>query len=280
MAGVVATWVLAALIAFLVADRLLIRPLHRLSDAVTRHVPGAPFDLSPMAATREFGELAGAFARLNEQIGQHDLRIARALADQTRATREVHHRVKNNLQIIASLISLHARGDHAPEAATAYAAIQRRVDALSIVHRNHYAELGSEHGIDLKALLGELAANLRAGYGDEGASSAISIHAVRFGVSQDVAIALAFLLTELIELSVGLDASATIAIVVENCPSPGKAQLAVTSKALCGTPLMKARLSLRYARVLEGLSRQLRAPLGHDEAAGRFAIHFSVQQSK
>jgi two-component system, sensor histidine kinase PdtaS len=269
-------WASAALIGFLVVDRLLIRPLRALRLAVASHVPGTPFKLPAVRTpAREIRDLGETFAQFGDEISQHDAKMAAALADQTKATREVHHRVKNNLQVIASLISLHARGDHPPEAATAYAAIQRRVDALSIVHRNHYAELDAD-GIDIKALLGELATNLRAGVQDGTTAPAISISAPRFGVSQDSAVAIAFLLTELVELSMTLDPAAPIMIAVNDGNEPTKARLSLASSALKGTAVMKERLAGRYARVIEGLARQLRAPLAQDESSGTFAIEFPV----
>jgi two-component system, sensor histidine kinase PdtaS len=260
-------WVSASLIGFFVVDRLLIRPLRSLQRSVAGHVPGKPFRL-PAARTpaREIRELGETFAQFGDQISEHEANLATALADQTRATREVHHRVKNNLQVIASLISLHARSAQSPDAITAYGAIQRRVDALSIVHRNHYAELDTG-GIDIKGLLSELATNLRAG---AGATPAISVRAVPFGISQDNAVALAFLVTELVELSVTIDNAAAIGIAVDPADTPEKARLSVTSSALSEPP------GGRYARVIEGLARQLRAPLDHDPAQGRFAIEFAV----
>ncbi len=268
-------WASAALIGFFVVDRLLIRPLRDLQKAVASYIPGAPFH-KPATRTpaREIQELGDTFAQFGDQISLHEANMAAALAQQTRATREVHHRVKNNLQVIASLISLHARSDQAPDAVIAYAAIQRRVDALSIVHRNHYAELESGVGIDIKALLGELATNLRASAA--GAAPAISISAARLGVSQDSAVAIAFLLTELVELSMMIDPAAPICIVVDTGTVADKARLTLTSAALIATPAMKIRLSGRYARVIEGLSRQLRAPLSHDEQTGCLAIDFTV----
>jgi two-component system, sensor histidine kinase PdtaS len=260
-------WVSASLIGFFVVDRLLIRPLRALQLSVARHVPGTPFRL-PAARTpaREIRELGETFAQFGDQISEHETNLATALADQTRATREVHHRVKNNLQVIASLISLHARSAQSPDAITAYGAIQRRVDALSIVHRNHYAELDTG-GIDIKGLLSELATNLRAG---AGATPAISVRAVPFGISQDNAVALAFLVTELVELSITTDNAAAIGIAVDPAANADKARLSVTSSALSAPP------GGRYARVIEGLARQLRAPLDHDPVQGRFAIEFAV----
>ena len=270
-------WASAALIGFLVVERLLILPLRTLRFAVASHLPGTVFrPPSLRTPAREIRELGETFALFGEQIGKHEIQLATALADQTRATREVHHRVKNNLQVIASLISLHARGAQSPDAASAYAAIQRRVDALSIVHRNHYAELDSLAGIDILGLLGELASALRASAAVESAAPAITIAAPRLGVSQDCAVAISFLLTELVELSTSLDPAASIAITVQPPVVAQKARLSLTSNALKDTPRMRDRLAGRYARVIEGLSRQLRSGIVHDFETGRISIDFAV----
>ncbi len=270
-------WASASIIAFLLADRLLIRPLRQLRLAVADHAPGAAF-VFPSARTpaREIRELGDTFVESGEAIVAREASLAKALADQTRATREVHHRVKNNLQVVASLISLHARSAGSPDAANAFAVIQRRVDALAIVHRNHYAELDSGGGIEVRALLSELAANLRANAG-EGASPPISIGSPLAQVTQDTAVAVAFLLTELAELSMTLDASAPITIEVKAVDdNPEKAFLRLTSAALRSGDAMEATLAARYARILEGLSRQLRSRLERQPEIGSFAIEFPL----
>ena len=70
--------------------------------------------------------------------------------------------MKNNLQVVASLLNIHGRSAGTPEAQAAYAGISRRVGALSIVHRNHFAEMEENRGISLRPLVTELAAELRA----------------------------------------------------------------------------------------------------------------------
>jgi two-component sensor histidine kinase len=116
-----------------------------------------------------------------------------------RLTREVHHRVKNNLQVVASLIALHARGSTG-DVAAAYASIQRRVDALAVVHRNHYAELEENRGVALRSLIGELTSNLRATAPAEASHFHIMLDMAVAHVSQDVAVPVAFLITEMVEL--------------------------------------------------------------------------------
>jgi two-component sensor histidine kinase len=48
--------------------------------------------------------------------------------------REVHHRVKNNLQTISSLLRLQARRIDAPAGRTALAEAERRIRAIAVVH--------------------------------------------------------------------------------------------------------------------------------------------------
>ena len=48
--------------------------------------------------------------------------------------REIHHRVKNNLQTVASLLRIQARRTHSDEARDALTHAMRRVSAIAVVH--------------------------------------------------------------------------------------------------------------------------------------------------
>jgi two-component sensor histidine kinase len=180
-------WASAAIVTFYVVDRLLIRPLKVLRSAVSSYEPGSARRVLAGTPTVEIRELENSFTAFADRLAEREHEVEGALVNQVRLTREVHHRVKNNLQVIASLISLHARDSTTPESADAYASIQRRVDALAIVHRNHYAELEANIGIDARALLSELVANFRANARAGGEPPAITIAAVPIHIGQDTA---------------------------------------------------------------------------------------------
>jgi two-component sensor histidine kinase len=72
--------------------------------------------------------------------------------------KEVHHRVKNNLQIISSLLSLQSRTVKDKEALKVLSKSQNRIDAIALIHQNLY---GSKPGneVDFKAYIYELVAS-------------------------------------------------------------------------------------------------------------------------
>jgi hypothetical protein len=270
-------WMAAALIGWLVVDRVLIRPMRRLQRVVSAYQPGEIVEpLNGMETSaqelRQFGET---FRHITEMISTHEAELAAGLARQTRLTREVHHRVKNNLQVVASLINLHARGQTQADVVRAYASIQRRVDALAVVHRNHYAELEENRGVSMRSLVGELGQNIRGSVREGDPVPPISINICACYANQDVAVPVAFMLTELIELALLTDPRAAILIELVQT-KPGLARLSVSSTALIETPDLISRMENRFDRVLEGLSRQLRSPLDRDRENGKFSIEIAV----
>ncbi|SCW87994.1 Two-component sensor histidine kinase, contains HisKA and HATPase domains [Sphingobium faniae] len=272
-------WFAAAAIGWFVVNRLLIRPLVVLRRLVAAYQPGEV--LEPLRRMRtpaqEIIALGETFRAISEDVATHEAEMADALETQRKLTREVHHRVKNNLQIITSLINLHARSAATSEASEAYASIQRRVDALSVVHRNHFAELEENHGVGLRSLVSELSASLRGGAPIEARRFAIQIDSDHLHISQDVAVPIAFLLTEMVELAMLSDPHAAMRISVHaKAGSKDRARLEIRSPALRASPDMTVRLDERYGRILTGLSRQLRSPLEHDAATGLYAIEITT----
>jgi two-component sensor histidine kinase len=271
-------WLVAVVIAWLVFNRLVIGPLAQLRANLASYKPGEiaqPLRRMTVPA-REIEELGDTFQAISQKVADHEEELALGLTRQTRLTREVHHRVKNNLQVVSSLINLHARAAQSAEATAAYASIGRRVDALAVVHRNHYAELEENRGVNLRSLIGELSANLRASVPGETSRLAILIDVPPVYVGQDTAIPLAFLVTELVELAMTIDPSASIRVAVMRLDDPGRACLNLGSAALRDSDRLRDLLAERYGRVLEGLSRQLRSPMDRDMDAGSFRICFPL----
>lgn len=271
-------WAAAVGISWFVVDRLLIRPLRRLRSGVASFMPGEliePDALGTLPA-QEIRELGETFRAISRTVALHEAGLAEGLVRQTKLTREVHHRVKNNLQVISSLINFHARGAPSPDATAAYASIQRRVDALAVVHRNHFAEMEDNRGLNLRPVLGELAANIRATAPADSHGLGIALDIDPFLVTQDVAVAVAFLMTETIELATACDPEAQIRVSLKPHEREDRALLRVVSRALIDGDGLQALTSSRYGRVMAGLARQLRSPLHHDPLTGAYEIAIAV----
>jgi two-component sensor histidine kinase len=269
-------WIFAAIIGWIIVDRLLLRPLVRMQRAVAAYQPGDEHLDLPTLSTpaREISDLGRAFDQVTQTVARHEADLEAAVERQTKLVREVHHRVKNNLQVVASLLNLHARGAANEEVSAAYASIQRRVDALAVVHRNHYAELEENRGVALRSLISELGANLRGTAPASAANMTIRLDVEPYYVTQDVAVSVAFLITEIVEFAMFCGAKAvTISLDGENDTG---ATLRVESESLKGEVPCDEKLTERFDRIVTGLSRQLRSTLERDTDEGRYSVRISV----
>lgn len=83
----------------------------------------------PMVAS---GEVTGALVLIRDVTDVR--RLDRLVLSKDTAIREVHHRVKNNLQTISSLLSLQARRVRSDESRSALLEAERRVRSIALVH--------------------------------------------------------------------------------------------------------------------------------------------------
>ncbi|HET8640415.1 MAG TPA: histidine kinase N-terminal domain-containing protein [Pseudonocardiaceae bacterium] len=95
---------------------------------------------------RPRGEPAGALVLVRDvtEVRRKD----RALLSKDATIREIHHRVKNNLQTVAALLRLQARRTSAPEARHALDEAMRRVASIAVVHETLSTSLDERVDID------------------------------------------------------------------------------------------------------------------------------------
>jgi two-component sensor histidine kinase len=268
-------WVVAALFSWLLVRRLLLKPLAQLNSAVSEYEPGEDGLELPTkyGAASEIRDVSNAFERAVNRIEGAEREALEALEGQRRLVREVHHRVKNNLQVVASLLSIHGRSAERDEAKAAYSAIGRRVDALSVVHRHHYAELEENRGISLRPLLTELTADLRSSAPVEARKMRIDLELDAPSTTQDVAVAAAFLITEIVEYSMLRQPGEHVEISLRR-ESPLNATLSISSPVLVPEENVADVAKIQFERIVEGLARQLRSPL--DRKLGRYAVTLPI----
>jgi len=270
-------WIAAAATGWFVVNRLLLLPLGQLKRSIDAWQATGETFRQPRFNTpsHEIRDLADSFAAASQRILDHERDLEEGLTRQTRLTREVHHRVKNNLQVVSSLINLHARGTEG-DAFDAYAAIQRRVDALAVVHRNHYAESEENRGVSIRSLAGELATSLRASAPSAASGMPIALNMIDVSVTQDVAVPVAFLITEVVELLMLTSAQGSILISLKRGDQPQRARLRIESVGRIEPLDPEDPRFSRFDRVVTGIARQFRAPLSRDLQQVQFEVDIVI----
>jgi two-component sensor histidine kinase len=119
----------------------------------------------------------------------------RALMTKDATIREIHHRVKNNLQTVAALLRLQARRVDAPEARMALEESVRRVASIALVHET--LSMSSDEAVDFDSIVDRVA-----NAATEVAATAITVKMRRdgtFGVlPAEIATSLVMVLNELL----------------------------------------------------------------------------------
>lgn len=116
-----------------------------------------------LGGIEEFALIAGAFNAMMEGVERRDARIKADLEEKVILLKEVHHRVKNNLQIMASLMNLASRSIKNPEDGLVFKASQDRIHSMALVHEILY-QSGDFSSIDMADYVKSLAFYLRDAY--------------------------------------------------------------------------------------------------------------------
>jgi two-component system, sensor histidine kinase PdtaS len=197
------------------------------------------------------GETLGALLLMQDitELRRRD----RALLSKDATIREIHHRVKNNLQTVAALLRLQARRVAQPEARTALEESMRRIASIALVHETLSVSVDEEVAFDhvVDRLLGMLS-------DVTGSADRVALRRVgTFGdIPAEIATALVLVLTELVQNAVEhafADRRAGI-VEVEVCRSRGQITVSVNDDGAglpaAFNPDATDRLGLQIVRTL------------------------------
>ncbi len=146
-------------------------------------------------APSEFRLLGDALSEMAVSIQDRDRSLRDAVAQKTVLIKEIHHRVKNNLQIVMSLLSLQSGRMTDPAARDALAQARVRINALALVHRILY-EIEDQQSVDVKSLLEQLAEQTNEGFGGDRRDIRTNVNAMSFHVTGDIAVPIALFAVE------------------------------------------------------------------------------------
>jgi two-component sensor histidine kinase len=198
MIGFAALW-LAGLLAAWIGTRALVtrwtgqlattaKAMSKGNLAARADLEGAPAEL------RLLGDTLGDMAK---RLEARQTELHEALAQKDVLLREIHHRIKNNLQTVTSLLNLHSKGIRSEGAQQALQQIRMRVQALALVHRHLY-ESETMRDVELRSFLGDLCQLLQDGSGTSRWRVRLGLEIANLRMPVERATPLALLVTELV----------------------------------------------------------------------------------
>jgi two-component system, sensor histidine kinase PdtaS len=136
----------------------------------------------------------------NRLLSDTNAVIEKSLRERETLLKEIHHRVKNNLQIISSLLSLQSKSLHDTDAQDAISESRNRVKSMSLIHEQLYQD-DTISGVDMNDYIHRLTNSLVASYGVDTDRVEIKINADNILLDVDSAIPLGLIMNELVSNS-------------------------------------------------------------------------------
>ena len=133
-------WLASLTLVYMAVERQVVRHIRALAGQMRRF--SRTRELPEPSATGtlpgEIAEIEREFSAMANHLLRDEAELMDAMHDKDVLLKEVHHRVKNNLQLISSIVNMQARRTAAPETAAALESVNRRVISMATVHRRLY----------------------------------------------------------------------------------------------------------------------------------------------
>jgi len=279
-----AAWLTAFAAVMLVSERIVIRWLGYLERIASLYARGrySVRLVQAASAPSEIRVLASTLDGLAAAISTRDGSLNESLAEKDALMREIHHRVKNNLQIISSLLSMQQRSLKDEPARAALGDTRQRISALALIYRTLYQSDDIRHA-DARDFIHELVGQLVAAESGRGPVVTSSIDADSLVVDPDKLAPMALWLVEAVsnaqkhafagrggalQVRFRVHGDTSVLEVQDDGPGPQEAM----AKAGVGRTLMGA-----FARQLRGEAEVIAAPGGGTIARMIFATPEAVR---
>lgn len=153
-------WLASLLVAYFAVHRLVVGEVRSLSGQMRQFAANRslPKRQRRSNSSIEFAELEETFVQMSYDLIEDEAKMEDALREKNVLLKEVHHRVKNNLQMISSIMNMQIRQSTNPKTRTILQRLQDRILGLATVHRYLYQadDLGKS---DTGALLRDITQN-------------------------------------------------------------------------------------------------------------------------
>ena len=145
-------------------------------------------------------ENARLYEHAQEQITERMLverELRKSLREKEALLQEIHHRVKNNLQVISSLLNLPSESSKDPETLQMLKESQDRVRSMALIHEKLYQSQDLEK-VEFGSYVRDLTNHLMHSYGTESAGIRLTATADDISLSIDKAVPCGLIINELV----------------------------------------------------------------------------------
>lgn len=214
---------------------------------------------------------------------QFEQRLKASLEEKEIMLREIHHRVKNNLQVVSAFLSLQGDSLTDPTVRSAFREGQNRIRALAAIHESLY-QSSDLRGIDLSVYIPRLAKHVFSSYVHGPGKVRLALDVDTVQVAIDTAIPCGLIVNELLSNALkhgfpdGRDGAVRISLTGGN----GRVTLAVRDDGV-GLPATfdpQSRQTLGV-QILGALVQQLGGVMEYGSAEGTaFSVVFSPKEGR
>lgn len=263
----IVVWGVGFLLIWLGTQTMLIRPIRKIRRVARQFARGKMdnrVELSGAAAGEVYG-LAQSFNHMAHELQERAAKIADNMDEKDTLMREIHHRVKNNLQIIISLLNMQERKADNAAAIEAISETRTRINAIAIVHRGLY-ESSDLRRIDVPPFMQRLIAAIGDSLSVEEQDVTISLDVCECELTADEAIPVALFTVEAISNAVlhGVDRGGKVNVLIEFTET-GDLRVDVSDNGRgVGDPNNMRGVG---SRLMRGFSRQLSGTLSFKDNA-------------
>lgn len=235
-------------------------------DEVLWRSDGSPFPAEYWSyPQRRNGVLVGAVVTFYDitERKQAERQIEQDLKEKEMLLREIHHRVKNNMAVVSSLLALQAEATRDENAKRMLEESQQRIKSMSLVHEKLYRSKNMAN-IDFGDYITTIVMELRSAYAKEGKTIKSTIDVGSVVLDIDSAIPCGLILNELVTNAFKYafkgrqEGEVRIRFAKEN----GKCVLTVADNGVGLPPYFDcAKTNTLGLQIVDALSRQLRGSL-------------------
>ena len=147
--------------------------------------------------SKSFNKMTQDLKKSNDETISANEKIKKSLEEKEVLLREIHHRVKNNMQIISSLLRLQSQYIKNKEDAEMFVDSQNRIESMSLIHEKLYRSSDLTK-IDFKEYIEDMLSGLFQSYGVNSGNIALNIKVDNISLAIDSAIPCGLIINELV----------------------------------------------------------------------------------